>query len=233
MHIFFPAKRIGNFFIIQDEELKHLRVKRIEKGERVGVIWEGSIYLCELEEEKKKEARLRLLERLESKEPPVRITLFQAVPVELRTFEVIVQKSTEIGVSSVVPLITERSFQKKEVLLKKRERWKKIVREAMKQARRPFPMEIKEPITLDQMEAKAGLNILLDNFSEGKRIRDLDISSLNTVSVVVGPEGGFSKKEVEKIKKIGFIPVRLEPYVLRSETAAILGAGIIMNLVGP
>ncbi len=232
MHTFFSSRRSGSFFIIKDEELKHLRVRRVKIGEKVKIIWEGSLYLCELEAVERKEAKLRILGKLKAEEPPVSVTLFQAVPVDLRTFEVIIQKATEIGVSSVVPLITERSFQKEEVLLKKRSRWEKIIREAMKQSGRPIPMEIMDPKTLDDIEAGEDLNLLLDNFSDGKRIRDLIMEGVRSVSLIVGPEGGFSEREVKKVREIGFVPVRLEPYTLRSETAAILGAGIIMNLAG-
>ncbi len=233
MHTFLPSCKSGSFFIVKDKEFRHIRVRRVRRGEKLKVIWEGSVYLCELETLGRREAKLRILEKIEVGDPPVRITLLQAVPVDLKTFEVIVQKATEIGVSSVVPLITERSFQRREVLIKKKDRWKRIVKEAMKQSGRPFMLEIEDPKTLEEIEAGEDLNLFLDNFSKGNRVRDLNMEGIRSVSIIVGPEGGFSKREVEKMMDLGFAPVRLEPYVLRSETAAILGAGIIMNLAGP
>ncbi len=233
MHIFFPSRKSKDSFILQGEELRHFKVRRIKKEEKVGIIWEGSLYLCELERAGSKEAKLRIIERIETKEPAVMITLIQAVPVALRTFEAILQKSTELGVSEVVPLLTDRSFKNREVMGKKRERWERIIREAMKQSGRPYTLELRDPMYIDELEPKSELNIILDNFSDGKRVKELELEGVKSVSLVVGPEGGFSKSEVRHLTDKGFIPVRLEPHVLRSETAAIVGVGIIANLAGP
>lgn len=230
MYNFFPLRKLKDAFLIEGEELKHLNVRRIRPGERIGVIWEGHIYLCELESVNRKEALCRILSKLETEEPKVYLKLIQAVPVELRTLDTIVQKATEIGVKELIPLITERSFRKEKVLEQKRERWERLIKEAMKQAGRPQPMTIGKVTHLSELTPDCELNIVLDNFYRGINIGTLNIRNVKSVCIVVGPEGGFSVNEGETLREKGFIPVRLRPYVLRSETAAAVGAGIIINL---
>jgi len=88
MHIFFPEKRKGTCFSISGEELKHLFVRRVQKGEKVGIIWENKLYLCTLIEKSKREALCQIEKEIETKTPKVKLSLYQSVTVELKTFEV-------------------------------------------------------------------------------------------------------------------------------------------------
>ncbi|EDP76552.1 RsmE family RNA methyltransferase [Hydrogenivirga sp. 128-5-R1-1] len=232
MHIFFPESKKGTQFSISGEELKHLLVRRVQIGEKVGIIWENKLYLCKVVEKNKKKALCEIEEEIETKIPKLKLTLYQAVTIELKTFETIVQKATELGAAELVPLITERSFRRREVILKKMDRWKKVSKEAMKQSGRTYELSIREPALLEDLEPTSDLNILLDNFYEGKPIGSLELSSVESVSVVVGPEGGFRREEGEHLRSKGFLSVKLEPHVLRADTAATVGVGIIMNLAG-
>ncbi len=232
MYTFFAEAKSGNFFKITDSELKHLRVCRIKKGEEIGVIFEGSLYRCVLKDINRKEALCEILEKVEIELPSVKLTLFQAVPVNLKTFEFILQKATELGIESVVPVITGRSFQDLSVIKKKFERWEKIIREAMKQSRRPEELKLEEPVHISDINAEADLNILLDNFSAKKSISEISFKGIETVSYVVGPEGGFSEEEINMLVSKGFTPVKLRTFVLRTETASIVAGGIILNLAG-
>jgi len=233
MHTFFASKRSKTGFFITGEELKHLRVRRIKRGEKIGVLWEEGLYLCELESCSDKEAVCKVIERLKCEKPPVSLTLFQAITVELKTFEDIIRKSTELGVSEVVPLITERSFRKTEIVAKKRERWEKIIREAMKQARRPFFLKLEEAKRIEEIEPLSDINLFLDSFSGDKTMSDISFRGIKSVSLVVGPEGGFSKREGYLLREKGFTAVKLCPYVMRSETASAVAVGIVMNLACP
>lgn len=232
MYTFFGRKLKENRFLIEGEDLKHLRVRRIKIREKIGIIWEGSLFLCELTDINPKAALCKAIDIVDVEPPPVDITLIQSVPVELKTFELIVQKATELGVKKVVPLLTKRSFRKMETIERKRERFEKIVREAMKQSNRPYPMEIASPLDIEELEPTCDLSILLDNFEEGKRISDLPLKEVKSVEIVVGPEGGFTREERELLKGRGFLSVRLKPNILRTETASIVGVGIIVNLAG-
>ncbi len=230
MHTFFPSKKLKGRFLISGDEFKHLKIRRIRVGEDIGVIWGGDIYLCRLESFSGKEALCVPLKRLVSSSPPVELTLLQAVPVNIKTFEFILQKATELGAVRVVPLITERSFRNIRILKEKRERWERIVREAMKQSLRPYELELDEPKPIEEIEAEWDVNLLLDNFMEGKGVEELKLKEGDRVCIVVGPEGGFSERETKALRERGFIPIRLRPHVLRTETAAVVGMGIIMNV---
>ncbi len=232
MHIFFPSSKKGNRFVISGEELKHLKVRRISPGEELGIIWEEKIYLCRLSEERKREALCEIVGEIETKKPKVEITLYQAVTVDLKTFDMIVQKATELGVVKLVPTITERSFRRREVLLKRMERWRRISKEAMKQSGRPYEMLIEKPTSINSLKPEHELNIILDNFYEGIPVRELKLSGIKKLGIVVGPEGGFSEREGSMLREKGFTSVRLEPYTLRSETAMMVSVGIIVNLAG-
>jgi len=112
------------------------------------------------------------------------------------------------------------------------DRWKRVSMEAMKQSGRAYELSISEPIHLQDIEPLCDINILLDSFYEGSSITELEFRDTDTVGVVVGPEGGFSKTEGKLLREKGFVSVKLEPHILRADTAATVIAGIIMNLAG-
>jgi 16S rRNA (uracil1498-N3)-methyltransferase len=232
MHIFFAHSKSGDLLYIVGDELKHFRVRRISPREKIGLIWKGKLYLCTPTDITKEKVSCKIEEELKVEKPSLELTLYQGVTLDLRTFDFIVQKATEIGVSRIVPLITERSFRKTDVLNKRVDRWRRISREAMKQAGRVQPLDIGSPLKLKEVAPNYQLNLLLDNFHEGVSVKELRIKEGISVGLIVGPEGGFSAEESEQLRGRGFISLRLRPYTLRSETAAIVGAGIIMNLAG-
>jgi len=232
MYFFFPSEKKKQFFLISGEEHRHLKVRRIHTGEEIGVIFEGKIYRCVLRERKKDFSTAEVLEVIESEQPKVNLTLYQSLTNHLATVDFIVQKSVELGVLRFVPLLTERSFKNLPAIEKRIQRWQRIAREAMKQCGRACFMEITAPKELSDLEPVHELNLLLDSFYEGREVRDLNLEGLKNVAVVVGPEGGFTEKEAELLRKKGFLSVRLKPHVLRTETAAVVAVGIIVNLAG-
>ncbi len=233
MHLFFPFQRKGNFFYISGSEYKHLKVRRIRFGEEIGIIYKNRVYKCVLKEKGKEYAIAEIVSVLEPEIPNIELTLYQAVTHNLQTMDFIIQKAVELGIAHFTPLITERSFKNIHAIEKREVRWKKIATEAMKQSGRPNFLKINPPQNLEDLEPNCELNILLDNFSEGLTVKELTFENLQSVSVIVGPEGGFSKKETDLLRRKGFIPVRLKPYVLRTETAAVAAISIIMNFADP
>ncbi len=233
MHLFFPSRKKGDLFYISGDEYRHLRVRRVHPGEELGIIHEGKIYRCVLREKGKGYAVAETVSVSEPDIPEIELTLYQSVTHSLATMDLIVQKAVELGVTRLVPLLTERSFAGTSAVEKRLTRWKRIIGEAMKQSGRAHVMALDPPRRLEDLNPEHGLNILLDNFHDGKRMEQLDLKGVSSVSVVVGPEGGFSRAEVNTLRERGFTPVRLKPYVLRTETAVITAVGIIVNLAGP
>jgi 16S rRNA (uracil1498-N3)-methyltransferase len=230
---FIASAKIGDTLIIEGEELQHIFAKRIKVGQKLELFFEDKLYLCLLEKLTKKSALCSVIKELELNIPLPFITLYQCVPLELRTMDFIVEKVSEVGAYRLVPTLSKRSFQDIPTINKKMERWKRVALSAFKQCKRPKPLEIGHPTKLEELRADYDLNLLLDNFGGEKSPKDLNLNGLKTVSLVVGPEGGFTRQESELLRERGFIPVKLYPYILRSETAALLGVGLIMNFNTP
>jgi 16S rRNA (uracil1498-N3)-methyltransferase len=230
---FIASAKVGDTLIIEGEELQHILAKRIKAGQKLELFFEDKLYLCLLEKLTKKSALCSVIKELELNIPLPFITLYQCVPLELRTMDFIVEKVSEVGAYRLVPTLSKRSFQDIPTINKRMERWKRVALSAFKQCKRPKPLEIGHPTKLEELRADYDLNILLDNFGGEKSPKDLNLRELKTVSLVVGPEGGFTRQESELLRERGFIPIKLYPYILRSETAALLGVGLIMNFSTP
>ena len=232
MYIFFSSRKNKNTFYIEGSEFNHFKIRRIKKGEEIGIIYLENLYLCRVEDIKHNFSIARIIRKIKVYGPYVRISLLQCVPQDLKTMDLIVQKSVEIGVTTIIPVISSRSFAKIDVIQKKIERWKKISYEAMKQCARPKPIVIGEPVFLNDLEPENGTNILLHNDHDSKRIQEIKLTS-DKASILTGPEGGLSEEEVNFLIKKGFIPVKIGPYTLRSETASVVGCGLLINLASP
>jgi 16S rRNA (uracil1498-N3)-methyltransferase len=231
---FIATAKIGNTLIVDGEELQHIYAKRVKVGQELELFFEDKLYLCLLEKLTQKGAFCIVIKELELATPLPFITLYQCVPVELKTMDFIVEKVSEVGASRLVPTLSKRSFQDVQTINKRMERWRRVALSAFKQCKRPKPLEIAPPTKLEELRADCDLNLLLDNFGGEKNPKDLNLKKgVKTVSLVVGPEGGFTRQESELLRERGFIPIKLYPYILRSETAALLGVGLIMNLSTP
>ncbi len=229
MYTFFASERKGYLFFIRGDELKHLRVRRILRGERVGVIFDTKLYEVEIVSVSKREAVCRLINEIEVETPKLRITVFQCIPKELKTMELMIKLATELGVEEFIPVISKRSFNESRVIEKKMQRWSKLSKEASKLANRPYPMKIGNPTYLTSLEPAYDENILLDNFNKGVGLKEINLKGIDTLSLVVGPEGGFTEKEAGTLTQKGFTSVRLKPYILRSETALTVAVGTFIN----
>jgi len=233
MHNFFPSGRTKEGFVIEGEELRHLLVRRIRIGEEIGVIHEGKIFRCVLKSISKNRAVCGIIGTVKTWDPEVCVTLIQAVPQDLKTMDLIVRKVTEIGVSRLVLTITERSFQKEEIIEKKKERWLRIVREAMKQCGRPVSLQLEGPVPIDSVKVDEDVRLFLHRDESALPLSSVKVHKDMSFAVAVGPEGGFSEGDVSKLKGLGFTPVRINTYTMRSETAAIVATGFIVTLGGP
>lgn len=141
------------------------------------------------------------------------------------TFEWMLQKCTELGVTQFIPIMTERVVKKtKDVPT----RWLEIVREASEQSGRTCLPVLSEPMTLAAAFAHTSnqMQILFHESAQGEvglpRIREMD-----HVALFFGPEGGFSEDEVERAKQSGANIVQLGSLVLRAETAAIVATALV------
>jgi 16S rRNA (uracil1498-N3)-methyltransferase len=226
-YFFIDPKDIhGNVANLRGEEYKHLsRVVRKREGEHV-VLVDGA--------DTAHEAVIRLIDRNHAEleilgtqhrvnEPQIDITLAVSLLRNPARFDFLVEKATELGVRTIVPLLCERTVPKGE----KRSRLEKIALSALKQCGRSFLPRIR-PLTgfgtlLEGAHVYSLRLLPHEKVGETQFIGSVlkDTSGLRSVLIVVGPEGGFTDAEVALSGEKGFVPVSLGPRRLRAETAAI------------
>jgi 16S rRNA (uracil1498-N3)-methyltransferase len=225
--------------MLAPEESHHLaRVLRLGEGARVFVFdGQGAEYECEVARVKKESVELIVLAQLADEvESPLRLTLGQAL-IKGDKFDWVVQKATELGVTCIVPLITEHSEARKieERAEHRLQRWRRISLEAVKQSGRRRLVELREPINVTRFidDADAQTRLIFDERG-GQSLRELAIERAPSASVAlaVAPEGGWSETEVESAIAGGFIPIYLGRRVLRTETAAIAAVALVEHLFG-
>ena len=170
------------------------------------------------------------------RESPLSLTLAQGVSRAER-MDLVVQKATELGVSALVPVLTERSVVRLDPrqAARKVAHWRAIAIAACEQSGRNRVPAVAAPLTLRELTAQArsavtGTRVLL---SPGAALRLDDVPPPVThVTVLIGPEGGLTDSEQDLARTAGFTPVRLGPRVLRTETAAIAALTLLQRKFG-
>lgn len=147
--------------------------------------------------------------------------------------ELAVQKLTELGVRRIVPFISEFTVQRSE----KTERLKRAAHEASKQCGRAIIPEVSDVVTFDKLPPMLGsydgvVFAYEGAYADGDRLGNAVSGDERSVAMIVGPEGGFSEKEVRMLVDAGYKPVTLGKRILRAETASIACAAVIMNILG-
>lgn len=232
------AKFDSSYVYLDGEEHHHLsRVARIKPNDKVWLFdKQGMSYLVRVEEIKKEKTRLFIIKKRKGKEPKVKITLAQAL-LRSKKMEFILQRATEWGITTFIPVMTSRSIIKiKEKAEKRIERWQKVAREATKQSQRAhFPL-IVPPMPLARLlEERDEERKLLLSENRGKNLKDILISkdhtpkSPSSVIVLIGPEGGWSEEEERDIMNHDYEAISLGNQILRAETAALSSIAMISH----
>lgn len=234
--LFLPRKELASDeIIIHGENARYLSVVlRVRPGDLLTIFdGHGTRYTCNILEIRKKEVRVQKIgEEPYSAESPISIILAQGIP-KGEKMDFIVQKSVELGVRKIIPLITERSQVRH---TDKTERWNKIALSASQQCGRGEIPQIEMPLSFDEfLSRKEGERGII--FSEEKEDRNLhkvlnNFKNFKDIALLVGPEGGFSKNETSLAIQKGFIEASLGPRILRTETAPIVAIGIIQYELG-
>ena len=166
---------------------------------------------------------------------PVHISLFQAIAKGDR-MDWILQKTTELGVARICPIITSRVVVRLDsaAVHAKQGRWQKVVQEAARQCGRADVPEVTVPEHLDTVLAglpPSSRFVLWEEEHAQPLVHNLSSCAPN-VALLVGPEGGLSEQEVSKARETDFLPVTLGPRILRTETAAIVAVALVQAATG-
>jgi 16S rRNA (uracil1498-N3)-methyltransferase len=233
-------KKIGKETLsIDGDEARHiLSVLRYGLGDQIGVVdGRGTRYQAEIVKTFRNSLEAKILSRARMEnEPHCRVTLAQAVCRQER-MDFLIEKTTEIGVSSIIPVLAQRGMVKvgdSSQQKRKIERWRRVAIAAMKQSLRTVLPEIQDFTEFDDILTKSGhydlcLIASLDqsskNLSECRQLK----KGLKDVLLIVGPEAGFTDQELSKAKAQGAIPVSLGVRRLRTETAGVVFSSLVLH----
>lgn len=232
--------------MLEAGEAKHCaEVLRCKVGERITVFnGQGTEAITEISalESGGRRILLKLIALNKTSRPPAFLTLGQAVP-KGKNMDLIVQKATELGVSRITPLLSERTVVKLDgaEAEKKRAKWQKVALEACKQCGQNwlpeiFPIQSVEQFLAAQSNKKNLAELLLiaalhPDAQSLKKILTADEQPSGefppSATVLIGPEGDFTPAELSSAMTSGFRPLSLGPIILRSETAAIYALSVL------
>lgn len=235
---FFVDYSGGDTITITNPDAHHiLHSLRMAVREELTLTCRGTDYFCAIEAATSDEVVCRILSSEESRsEPTISLTLYQALPKGDK-FETIIQKSVELGATRIVPLISRRCVSRPDdkSFSKKLERYRKIALEAAKQSGRGIVPEIAPLMSWSEAVSdavKADTAVICYENEGGKRFSEMTISDGQSVSLIIGSEGGFDEEEVRFAEKSGITPIWLGNRILRCETAPLAAISIIMNISG-
>ena len=217
------------------DEARHLRdVLRLKAGDEVYVFdGRGREFRCSVLNAKRDAAELRIEEEIEPAKPESQLQLNLCVALlKGEKFDLVVQKATELGVTSITPLITrhadihlrDQSDARKRVV-----RWQRIALEAAKQSGRAFVPEIILPVEFDTILNTEGTGVM---FSERGGEAFESLTETGSITALVGSEGGWSDEEIDAARARNFHIVTLGGRVLRAETAAIAVTVLVQHRFG-
>ncbi len=234
--------RTGSSVKLSDYDANHVRkVLRLSKGDKITVFNGEKEFLAELILVTREFATARLLELIKEEDfskPKVEITLFQSL-LKAGKLEDILEKTTELGIDHIVPVVAEFSQSFYENTNSKYERFNKIILSACQQSERLTIPELHKPIDFDGViNLKEQFDVIyfftIPRKASPESIDTKFLSMIpkeySKIAVFIGPEGGFSPTEHKLAKEAGFEFVTFTDSILRSETAAITAVAIVKFL---
>lgn len=237
-----PSNQITeNKIKILNEDINHIKnVLRLNKGDKIEICDKDSSinYICEILEVSKEYVDCKILEIAKSEaEGNVELTVFQGLP-KADKMELIIQKCTELGAFKFVPVEFSRSVVKlnSKDSFKKVDRWQKIAETAAKQSKRDLIPVVEQLINVKELcnQIKDYDLVLLafeneeNNNLKNELLKIKETKEKIKIAIIIGPEGGIEEKEVSLLSDSGAKVVTLGKRILRTETAALTMASIIM-----
>jgi len=233
-----PKTIKGDKFSIRGREARHIStVLRLERGDTISIFdGTGKEYFAIIENAGDSGVDVRVIhEKFRERESYVEVTLFQGLPKSTK-MDLIVEKCTEIGIHRIVPIVTSRVVPDIETgkMEERRSRWERIAKEASKQSGRTRVTEIGKIIPFKEaFKAELDLKIVPWEDERGTGLKDVlkkcRIEAYPCrIGIFIGPEGGFTRDEIGHARYNDAIPVSLGPNVLRTETAGLVTAAIVL-----
>lgn len=217
---------------ISDKDKHHIiNVMRMKLNDKIEIVYNEKVYMCEINDISKKDVSYSVKDIIDvNNELPLKVTIAVSL-VNEKKLDFILQKCTELGVYDFILVNSDRSKIKIDGKEKKKiERWNTITKEAAEQSHRNIKLIVRDIMSInDVLKLDYDLKLTCSTKENEKTIKNVLQNSTNCdrIIIVVGPEGGLTVSEEEKLEKNGFIPVTLGNLILRTETVPIY----IMSLV--
>lgn len=223
---------------IRGSEAHHIaKVLRLDRGEMIRMVdGQGAAHICEISSISPKKVDCRLIKTLmNSGEANLHLTLAIGLSGASK-FDAVIEKGTETGVRRFVPLLTDKSKIKlgdKAAIARKLKRWQRVREAAVKQSGRSYLPDIDAPVSFETFIAACDPaetflfhpSDRIDNFST-----IIKLGVRNHISILVGPESGFSAAEIDLARKRGILCISLGSRVLRTETAGVVLSSLVIYL---
>lgn len=226
---------VENKIKIIGNDWKHIsNVLRMKIGEEILVTNKktSETYKCSIKNINKDEVECVIIEeKIESTELSVKVDLYQGIPKSDK-MEAIIQKSVELGVNTIFSVNMKNCIAKIKDENKKQERWQKISESAAKQSKRNIIPSIEKSVNIDFIcDNIKNYDLVIIAYENEENITIKDIlkeNKIEKIAIVVGPEGGLTEKEVDKLINSGAKVATLGKRILRTETAPITMLSMIM-----
>jgi len=236
MRRFFGTVNLADHTInFTKDTLKHIKVIRLEIGEKFEVVSQGRVFLCQVK--KILPFQAEVIKECESDlSRELRFSLILLCPLlKKNNFELVLQKSVELGVSEIYPFVSSRVIKRvtREEFSSRKARFEKIISGAAEQSNRtsiPILHELSELQELSSITGDRKYIAYENEAIKGKMISKKMINDSERVICLLGPEGGFASSEVELFLKKGFEAVSLGKRILRAETAALYMLSVLSFL---
>ena len=221
---------------VEGGDAKHLKtILRAQPGDKISVVTESKEYIAEIMEVNKESIICSLIKEITTNnETKINLALCQGIPKQTK-METIIQQNVELGVKNFIPLITERTVVKlneKDREQKKLDRWRKIARESAKQSKRNIIPTVENITTvkelIEKLKNEDALVLVPYELEEVKLLKEVLTEPKQNYYIVIGPEGGFDITEIEMFQEIGAHIVTLGKRILRTETAGVVTASVVM-----
>lgn len=235
MQRYFVDKIENNNFSLSENDSYHItKVMRMKEEDKIEIVYKEKLYLSKIIE-LVPVVKAKIIEEIEiNNELSINVTIVQSL-VKEQKMDYILQKTTELGVSEIIPYMATRSLIKLDNKQdKKIERWQKIVKEAAEQSKRNTIPTVTNAMTLSNLVNLSDYDIkfICSTNETSQNIKKVlsNLSGSVRILFVIGPEGGFTEEEERRLIENGFISLSLGNSILRTETASTFIMSVVRYL---
>jgi len=228
MQRYFAVDKRDDLFILESSDLHHIsNVMRMKDGDFVEVVFDKVLYKCKVVIDNG--ITIIYDSILHGNDDPIDIVLIVPILKEQK-MDLVLQKATELGATRIIPIITERCIVKlNDKESKKLERWSRIVKEASEQCKRISIPIIDNVHTISDLNFSDGVKLVCSTRENEKNIKNImhNLNGCAKMYIVVGPEGGLSIDEENKLNDLGFVSITLGKRIMRVETVPMFVLSIL------